>query len=126
MENTEQLHEYIISYSKLGYSTPLTPAGLKTFREEMQAMKLIAAVGTDYDARVFAVSSLTAISFMTRPNEETLAIHRVWSDKVAGDEFYTVNDTTVFENFRKNGWEVTWTSRPFDFNDLNGSDIEII
>jgi hypothetical protein len=123
---TANLQEYIISYSKSGFTAPLTPAGLADFRKEVEAMRTIAIVGTDYADRVDTCSPLTMLSFLSRPDEKTLSFHRVWSDKTAGDDFYAKNETTVFENFRKNGWTVTCTSRLFDPSELNGSDITLL
>jgi hypothetical protein len=123
---TANLQEYIISYSKEGLSTPLTPAGLADFRKEIKAMQDIATAGTDYAQRVDGASSLTVVSFITRPDEQTVSFHRVWSDKQAGDTFYADNDATIFDKFRANGWTVTWKSNQFDPNELNGSNITLL
>lgn len=126
MTETIGLTEYIISYSKAGFEVPITDQGLALFRQEVEKMKAQAIVGTDYLERVKNVSSLCALSFISRPNTETLSIHRVWTDSVAADAFFKTNDLTIFETFRQNGWSVSYTSRPFDTNALNGSDITLI
>lgn len=123
---TDKLTEYIISYFKEDLNFPLTSQGSQAFRDEIEKTRSVAIANTDYADRVRQVSSLCVLSFVTRPDTKTLSIHRVWSDKTKADQFFETNDNTVFENFRKLGWNVCYMSRPFDTTVLNAHDIEII
>lgn len=126
MADLTGLTEYIISYSKDGFEQPITEEGLNQFRIELKALQKEAAAGTDYDDRVKAVAAHCMLSFVSRPDTKTLNFHRVWTDQKEAEAFFTANESSVFEYFRKKGWNVSWTSRPLDTNTLRGSEITLI
>lgn len=105
---------YSISYQKPGASFTLDEQGTAAIREEVRAVHNSLVVNTDYQQRVIDTQGNVVLSFITRPSPDTVVYNRVWSNKEIGDAFYAENDSTIFNLFRQNGWNVSYTSTVFN------------
>ena len=108
------LKEYIHTWKKDGLSFEITNKGTIDFLQARDKDMNEVIVGTDYYKDAADVSPAVALSFITRPDTESLVIHRVISDEAKGQAFqekylHVYNDLMV-----KAGWSYSFEEKDFD------------
>ena len=107
------LYEYTIRWSNLDISYPVTIDGSNEFYNVCKTDYQKARNETTYDSIIVNILPFMVLAWMTRPDEHTIDIHRLISNKTKGDEFYTELNSTVYNNLRQMGWNIDWSCKEY-------------